>query len=237
MKFLGLNATQWTAIGKLALVGVTTVYVILAGRLAASSKRSSESAEVQGRITAELVLDRFKNRPDEPTWQITDAIEKGDVGLALRRLFDSWCMVTLCSILRPSRRTSRRGHWRQLRQIRRRSRIGWGHGLGSAALAGLVEARSSKGIRSPKRPAGAGTRRPRHQNAARGSPSSDPRASVRRHVAGTGKRRPIREARCGRDTRTGLPLGACRLSVDQKSVVSPPLAGPPATSRDVGSSR
>lgn len=45
-------------------------------------------AEVQGKITSELILDRFKNRPDEPTWQITDAIEKGDVGLALRRLSD-----------------------------------------------------------------------------------------------------------------------------------------------------
>lgn len=45
-------------------------------------------AEVQGKITAELILDRFKNRPDEPTWQITDAISRGDVGLALRRLSD-----------------------------------------------------------------------------------------------------------------------------------------------------
>lgn len=45
-------------------------------------------AEVQGKITSELILDRFKNRPDEPTWQITDAIERGDVGDALRRLSD-----------------------------------------------------------------------------------------------------------------------------------------------------
>ena len=45
-------------------------------------------AEVQGKVTADLVLDWFKNRPDEPTWQITDAIERGDVGLALRRLSD-----------------------------------------------------------------------------------------------------------------------------------------------------
>lgn len=44
--------------------------------------------ETPGRITAELVLDRFKNRPDEPTWNITDAIAKGDVGTALRRLSD-----------------------------------------------------------------------------------------------------------------------------------------------------
>lgn len=45
-------------------------------------------AEVQGKITSELILDWFKNRPDEPTWQITDAISRGDVGLALRRLSD-----------------------------------------------------------------------------------------------------------------------------------------------------
>lgn len=44
--------------------------------------------ETPGRITAELIMDRFKNRPDEPTWNITDAIEKGDVATALRRLSD-----------------------------------------------------------------------------------------------------------------------------------------------------
>lgn len=44
--------------------------------------------EAQGKITADLILDWFKNRPDEPTWQITDAISKGDVGTALRRLSD-----------------------------------------------------------------------------------------------------------------------------------------------------
>lgn len=44
--------------------------------------------ESPGRITADVVLDRFKNRPDEPAWNITDAIEKGDVATALRRLSD-----------------------------------------------------------------------------------------------------------------------------------------------------
>jgi len=44
--------------------------------------------EVQGKITKEIVLDRFKNRPDEPTWVITDAIGRGDAGTALRRLSD-----------------------------------------------------------------------------------------------------------------------------------------------------
>lgn len=44
--------------------------------------------ETSARITADLIMDRFKNRPDEPTWHITDAIGKGDVPTALRRLSD-----------------------------------------------------------------------------------------------------------------------------------------------------
>ena len=44
--------------------------------------------ETSAKITAQLIMDRFKNRPDEPTWHITDAIEKGDVATALRRLSD-----------------------------------------------------------------------------------------------------------------------------------------------------
>ncbi len=44
--------------------------------------------QTTGKITKEMVLDRFKNRPDEPTFHITDAISKGDVGDALRRLSD-----------------------------------------------------------------------------------------------------------------------------------------------------
>lgn len=39
-------------------------------------------------VTAEMVRDRFKNRPDEPTWYYTDAVAKGDEGEALRRLED-----------------------------------------------------------------------------------------------------------------------------------------------------
>lgn len=44
--------------------------------------------ESSGRITAEVIFDRFRNRPDEPAWNITDAIGKGDVATALRRLSD-----------------------------------------------------------------------------------------------------------------------------------------------------
>lgn len=41
-----------------------------------------------GKIDRKTILDRFKNRPDEPTFHITDAISRGDVGDALRRLGD-----------------------------------------------------------------------------------------------------------------------------------------------------
>jgi DNA polymerase III delta subunit len=40
------------------------------------------------KITAELIKDRFRNRPNEPTWLYTDAITRGDAGDALRRLGD-----------------------------------------------------------------------------------------------------------------------------------------------------
>jgi DNA polymerase III delta subunit len=43
---------------------------------------------IHGKLTKQMILDRFKNRPDEPMFHITDAISKGDVGVALRRLSD-----------------------------------------------------------------------------------------------------------------------------------------------------
>ncbi len=55
---------------------------------ASMSKALDQLAEVEGKITGEMVMARFKNRPDEPTWHITDAIGKGDVNTALRRLSD-----------------------------------------------------------------------------------------------------------------------------------------------------
>jgi DNA polymerase III delta subunit len=55
---------------------------------ASMSQALDQLEESTGPISAQLVLDRFKNRPDEPAWNITDAIGKGDVGTALRRLSD-----------------------------------------------------------------------------------------------------------------------------------------------------
>lgn len=45
-------------------------------------------AEVSGKIKSEDVLDRFRNRPNEPIFHYTDAIAKGDTAEALRRLGD-----------------------------------------------------------------------------------------------------------------------------------------------------
>lgn len=55
---------------------------------AAIGSALDQLGEHGGRITRELVLDWFKNRPDEPAWHITDAISKGETGEALRRLSD-----------------------------------------------------------------------------------------------------------------------------------------------------
>lgn len=55
---------------------------------AGMARALDQLAETGSRITADTIHDRFKNRPDEPTWLITDAIDKGDVGTALRRLSD-----------------------------------------------------------------------------------------------------------------------------------------------------
>ncbi|HVR79916.1 MAG TPA: hypothetical protein VMS99_16175 [Acidimicrobiia bacterium] len=55
---------------------------------AAMGQALDQLEETSGKITKELILDRFKNRPDEPTFLITDAIAKGEVGEALRRLAD-----------------------------------------------------------------------------------------------------------------------------------------------------
>jgi DNA polymerase III delta subunit len=55
---------------------------------AGMSRALDQLAEIGGMVTADIVLVRFRNRPDEPPWHITDAIGRGDVGEALRRLSD-----------------------------------------------------------------------------------------------------------------------------------------------------
>lgn len=55
---------------------------------AAMSRVLDQLREHRGKITAELILARFRNRPDEPLYLFLDAVEKGDAGEALRRLAD-----------------------------------------------------------------------------------------------------------------------------------------------------
>ena len=55
---------------------------------AALGQALDQLSEYGGKIHRDLVLDWFRNRPDEPAWHITDAISRGDTGEALRRLSD-----------------------------------------------------------------------------------------------------------------------------------------------------
>src|SRR5690554_5688857 len=55
---------------------------------AAMSRALDQLREYRGKISPALILDWFKNRPDEPLFLYIDAIEKGRAGEALRRLGD-----------------------------------------------------------------------------------------------------------------------------------------------------
>lgn len=55
---------------------------------AAMSRALDQLREHRGEITGDLILSRFRNRPEEPLFLYLDAIEKGDAGEALRRLAD-----------------------------------------------------------------------------------------------------------------------------------------------------
>lgn len=55
---------------------------------ASLSQVLDQLAQVPGKITAALILDRFRNRPDEPIFLYIDAVTSGEVGEALRRLGD-----------------------------------------------------------------------------------------------------------------------------------------------------
>ena len=56
--------------------------------IAALSQALDQLEEYRGKITKALILDRFRNRPDEPLVHYTDAVSAGNVGEALRRLAD-----------------------------------------------------------------------------------------------------------------------------------------------------
>ena len=56
--------------------------------IASIGQTLDQLAESEEKITADLIKDRFRNRPNEPTWLYTDAVTRGNAGEALRRLGD-----------------------------------------------------------------------------------------------------------------------------------------------------
>lgn len=58
------------------------------GDTASLGQALDQLVEVPGKITAEMVFDRFKNRPNEPVFHYTEAVAAGNVAEALRRLQD-----------------------------------------------------------------------------------------------------------------------------------------------------
>lgn len=55
---------------------------------AALGQALDQLEEAGGKISKEMIVDRFRNRPDEPAFRILDAIGRGDSAEALRRLSD-----------------------------------------------------------------------------------------------------------------------------------------------------
>lgn len=56
--------------------------------VAGLSQALDQLASATGPLTRETILERFRNRPDEPMWHYADAVSDGDTGQALRRLAD-----------------------------------------------------------------------------------------------------------------------------------------------------
>lgn len=68
--------------------GVQALVQRFGADIAALELALDQLAEAPGRHDAASILGRFKNRPDEPIFHYTDAVAKGDVNEALRRLGD-----------------------------------------------------------------------------------------------------------------------------------------------------
>lgn len=56
--------------------------------VAALGQALDQLADAGRKVTAAMVLERFRNRPNEPIFHYTDAVGKGDIDEALRRLND-----------------------------------------------------------------------------------------------------------------------------------------------------
>lgn len=78
--------------------------------LAALGQALDQLEEVRGKITKTAVLDRFRNRPNEPIFHYTDAVAAGKTQEALRRLGDLLVhqhpLVILASLETEVRRSS-----------------------------------------------------------------------------------------------------------------------------------
>lgn len=69
--------------------GATAAFVQRFGsNIAAMGQALDQLAIDHDEITEDVVLDRFRERPDEPMWYYADALAAGDHGVALRRLSD-----------------------------------------------------------------------------------------------------------------------------------------------------
>lgn len=88
------SAAKWLAeeIGRRGLRIDETAAQALIQRFGADTAALGQAldqlAEVRGNITSGMILERFRNRPNEPIFHYTDAVARGDVGEALRRLGD-----------------------------------------------------------------------------------------------------------------------------------------------------
>ena len=56
--------------------------------LGAIDQALEQLSTVEGPVTDRIILDRFRNRPDQPLWKLTDAVARGVVDEAIRRLHD-----------------------------------------------------------------------------------------------------------------------------------------------------
>lgn len=88
------SAREWLEreVGRRALAfekGATEAMIARFGTDTSSMSRALDQLEGhRGRITSELVISRFRNRPDEPLYLYIDAVERGSTVEALRRLGD-----------------------------------------------------------------------------------------------------------------------------------------------------
>jgi len=73
---------------RLAPDGISALVQRFGTDTASLGRALDQLAATKEPLTAEAIIARFRNRPDEPLWLYTDAVVSGDTGAALRRLAD-----------------------------------------------------------------------------------------------------------------------------------------------------